>query len=141
MTSIIQFRLPGPLQLPNRKQNLHWKAKGAIVRKAREKLAWEIRALLNGQMPAEPFQFASVQVFRHGIIEPDRDNLYFSAKDLMDVLQPSTDRRTFGLGIISDDKPSRCDFDIKHVKAKHRPDQCTVVVIRELASIALVEAE
>jgi len=135
MTGIIQFRLPTPLQLPNRKQNLDWKIKGAITKKARQTLAWEIRTLINGQMPVNPFEFASVQIFRHGIIEPDRDNLYASAKDLLDVLQPVTARRSFGLGVIADDKPSRCAFDIKHVKAKHRPDQCTVVVIRELASI------
>ena len=143
MTGIIQFRLAAPLQLPNRKSNLNWNAKGAMVKKAREQLAWEIRAALAGQMPAQPFQFSSVQVFRHGIIEPDRDNLYASAKDLLDVLQPMRDvrpRRLFGLGIIADDKPSRCAFEIKHIKARHRTDQCTVVVIRQLAASDLERA-
>jgi hypothetical protein len=135
MSREITFRLSAPLQLPNRKMNLGWKAKGAITKKARELLSWEIRALIAGQIPDEPFLYSSVKVFRHGIIEPDRDNLYFSAKDLMDVLQPAITRRSFGLGVISDDKPSRCLFDIKHIKAPKRDAQCTVVVIQELDHI------
>jgi hypothetical protein len=138
MTVDIIFRLAAPLQLPNRKSNLDWKAKGAMTKKARELLAWEIRAVLAGQLPLEPFEYSSVIVFRHGITEPDRDNLYASAKDLLDVLQPMRDKRPkrlFGLGIISDDKPSRCAFDIKHVKAKSSLEQYTLVRIRDLTQI------
>ena len=140
----ITFTLAAPLQLPNRKQNLDWRIKGAMTKKARELLAWEIRAAIAGQIPAAPFEYASVKVFRHGLREPDLDNLFASAKDLLDVLQPMRDkrpRRPFGLGIIVDDKPSRCKFEIAHVKAKHRTDQKTVVVIGELASINAIAAE
>lgn len=135
---VLHFRLAAPLQLPNRKSNLDWRIKGAMVKKARERLAWEIRAALSGQLPDEPFAYAKVQIFRHGIIEPDRDNLYAAAKDLLDVLQPMRDvrpKRLFGLGIITDDKSSRCDFEIKHIKARHRVDQCTVVIIHELEAM------
>ena len=135
MTSILQFRLHAPLQLPNRKPNLDWRIKAAMVRKARFQLAWEIRAALNGFLPPEPFAYASVQVFRHGIREPDIDNLFASAKDILDVMQPATEKRKFGLGIITDDKPSRCKFEIKHIQAKHRTDQGTLVVIRQLETI------
>lgn len=138
----ISFRLTAPLQLPNRKPNLRWQAKGAITKKARELLAWEIMAALAGQIPAETFKFSSVRIFRHCVGEgPDVDNLYASAKDILDVLQPPTARRTFGLGIISDDKPSRCDFVIQHVRARHRPDQCTRVVIRMLEAMPALLAE
>lgn len=142
MSVDISFHLAAPLQLPNRKLNLRWQAKGAMTRKARELLAWEIRAAMVGQIPAEPFKFASVRVYRHCVGEgPDIDNLYASAKDILDVLQPPTARRTFGLGIISDDKPSRCDFVIHHVRARHRPEQCTRVVIRQLEAMPVLLAE
>lgn len=136
MSAILTFRLPAPLQLPNRKglARNRFAAAGKVAT-ARKALAWEVSIALAGSRPVTPFKFCTIQIYRHGIQAPDIDNLYASAKDLLDVLQPSTKRRTFGLGIIADDKPSRCLPTVRHVQAKKRDDQCTVVVIRELSAV------
>ena len=140
--TVLTFRLAAPLQLPNRQRiAANWRAGAAEKKKARALLSSEIAALTVGQRPAEPWSLVSVQVFRHSIQEPDTDNLYASVKGLLDCLQPATQRRTYGLGIIANDKPSACELSVRHVKARHRTDQCTVVVIRELAEIVAEAAE
>ena len=134
MTEIV-FRLPAPLRLPNRKGIARTRAAGAAQEKeARELLAWEIASMLAGQRPAEPLKYVQVSVFRHSLQEPDTDNLYASCKGLLDVLQPSGKRRTYGLGIIENDKPSRCLLKVRHIPVRYRTDQCTHVVIKAVAA-------
>lgn len=135
----ITFRLAAPLILPNRKGIAYNRqAAAGKVAAARVSMAREVMAVLGGPRPAVPFEYSSVQVFRHSLQEPDRDNLYASVKDLLDVLQPSHERRTFGLGIISNDKPSRCLLTVRHIQARYRSDQCTIVVIRQLPGLEAV---
>lgn len=141
MSAILTFRLPAPLQLPNRKGLAHSRrAAAGKIAAARNYLAWEVTIALGGPRPPVPFRFSAVEIYRHSIQAPDVDNLYASAKDLLDVLQPSTARRTFGLGIIENDKPSRCAIKVRHVQARARTDQHTLVVIRELSSFELEAA-
>ena len=138
MPALIEFRLTAPLQLPNRQRiSRDWRAGAAQKRRDRALLSAEIAALLAGQRPVEPLKIVSVQVFRHSIQEPDTDNLYAACKGLLDCLQPLAASRTYGLGIIANDKPSVCKISVHHVKAKHRTEQFTRVVIRELSSFDL----
>ncbi|WBO60571.1 hypothetical protein GT370_07310 [Acidocella sp. MX-AZ03] len=96
-------------------------------------MAMEIAALLAGIRPVEPIQYARVWVFRHSTgQEPDRDNFNAACKGLLDVLQPSTAKRSYGLGVIENDKPGRCDLRIHHVHAKHSTQQMTRVIITEI---------
>jgi hypothetical protein len=140
MAHAIQFRLAAPLVLPNRKGIAQHRAAGAAqVKRERVILASEIMVLTAGQRPATPLRFASVSVFRRSVAEPDTDNLYASLKPLLDVLQPSGDRRVYGLGIIANDKPSACWINVHHVPVNRRNEQCTMVVIRELTASTLAE--
>lgn len=142
MTKIITFTLREPLKLPNRRgipQNRN--AGAAILKKERAFLSQEIWALLGGRLPKEAFSYAQVKVFRHSLQEPDTDNLYASCKALLDVLQPVAKNRVYGLGIIENDKPSRCDLIVRHVRARKKDDQCTRVVITQLESAPESEPE
>lgn len=122
------FRLAAPLPLLNEWERMHFRAKG----RHKTDLAWEILAAL-GRKPAQPIERAEVLVWRHSIRAPDQDGLI--AKRLLDALQPASKRHPYGIGVIAGDDPARLVFRIQHVRAKHRTDQCTVVVIRELAAI------
>jgi hypothetical protein len=126
MTALLEFRLAAPLPLQNRWERMHWAERKTL----KKLLAWEIRSLLAGQIPEKPINFVHVQVWRRSISEPDQDGLIVKA--LLDVLQPSSQRHPYGLGIIKDDKRSNCISSINHVQVKHRTEQCTRVVIREL---------
>lgn len=121
----IVFTLPCLLPLPNRTRGEHWTA----TRDRKPQLAREVWAALNGRRPAEPLARSRVTVWRHGIVEPDFDNLAASLKSLLDVLQPVTERRTYGLGLIADDAPSACDIRPRWIKAGRRVDQRTVVEV------------
>lgn len=111
-----------------------------MIRKERERMAWEIASLLTGSRPVRPIKFVRVQVFRHSVGEPDTDNLYASCKPLLDVLQPATDRRTYGLGVIENDKPSRCELRAHDVKAPRRNEQFTRVIITEIDAQTIAAA-
>ncbi|MDD2705917.1 MAG: hypothetical protein PHU07_11380 [Acidocella sp.] len=135
MSATIQFRLAAPLLLPNRKGIARSRAAGAArVKRERIVLASEVMVLTVGRRPVAPFRYAAVRVFRHSVQEPDTDNLYAACKGLLDVLQPATAKRVFGLGIIANDKPNVCHIEAHHVPAARRLDQCTVVEIRELSA-------
>ncbi len=131
----ITIRLAKPLKLPNRRNlGSNWKATHAARASERRALSAEIIAQLVGVRPEHPFNFASIVIERVGIRAPDYDNLYASAKALLDCLQPCTDRRRYGVGVIAGDDPTRLKLSVEHVKAKRIVDQHTVVRIRELAS-------
>ena len=121
------FRLAAPLPLLNAWERTHYRAK------ARHKvaLAWEVLAAV-GTKPAKPIDRAEVLIWRHSVREPDQDGLI--AKGILDVLQPASKRHPYGLGIIAGDDPAHLVCRIQHVTAKRRADQCTRVVIREIAA-------
>lgn len=136
----IHFTLPMLLPTRNEQDRLHYHDKTRL----KECLALEIRAA--GVLPPPmPLDLCAVTIWRHSLVEPDTDGLFGSIKQLLDVLQPKGGivtvqgkprlRNPQGLGIIADDKPSRCAVDVRWIKARHRTDQKTVVVIRELAEM------
>lgn len=132
----IHITLAKPLKLPNRRNlGANWKAAHAARAAERRILSAEILAQLVGNRPEQPFAFAEVVVRRIGIRAPDYDNLWASAKALLDCLQPSTDRRKYGVGIIAGDDPKRLVLRVEHVQAPRLCEQRTVVVIRELAAM------
>lgn len=140
MTDLI-FTLPYPLILPNRRGIAASRgAAAAEIKKERTRMAWEIAALISGMRPAAPLKFVQIHVFRRSLGEPDTDNLFASCKPLLDVLQPSTERRKYGLGVIENDDRRRCLLRAIDLKVKHRPDQCTRVVIREVDSREIAAA-
>ena len=135
MTALLEFRLAAPLPLLNRWQRMHWRERSIYTKS----LGWEIKAALAGQMPREPISFADVRVWRHSICSPDQDGLIVKA--LLDALQPSSKRHPYGLGIIKDDKRANCISSIGHVQVKHRTEQGTRVVIRELYAMPARQQE
>lgn len=135
----ITFTLRKPLKLPNRRSlGSNWQAAHAARAAERRILSAEIISQLVGIRPEQPFSYANILVERVGIRAPDFDNLYASAKALLDCLQPCTDRRKYGIGVIAGDDPARLELAVKHVQAKKLCDQCTRVTIRELANIEVV---
>jgi hypothetical protein len=129
------FRLARPLPLPNRAGLGRTMFAAAGVRKeVRRQLAAEIWAALGCKLPVKPFQLARIMVERHGIREPDEDNLRASVKALFDVLQPATANRAYGLGIIAGDDKRRLVQDVVHVQAAKMVDQCTLVRIFDLTA-------
>ena len=129
LSGSIAFTLVAPLPLQNAWERMHWAAR----RSFKIALAWEIRGLLTGQIPARPIEFAEVKIWRHSIREPDQDGMIVKA--LLDVLQPCSKRHPYGLGIIKDDRPANCHSSIRHVRALHRTDQCTRVAILALGGV------
>jgi hypothetical protein len=112
------------LDTPNRTRGQHW----AVTSGYKRRVAREVWVALGGRLPAEPIQRCRVTVYRHSTRQPDDDNLAGSLKPLLDALQPSTDRRTYGLGLIADDAPGVCSMVPRWVKAT-RATQFTRVVI------------
>lgn len=137
----LTFCLQRPLTLPNKRGIAATRKHGAAtLRQERQDLAWEIAAALSGVRPAKPIKYARVQVFRHSVGTPDRDNLFAACKALLDVLQPSTARRLYGLGIIENDCPSRCELRVFDIKAPRRNEQFTRVMITEIDATAIAAA-
>jgi len=121
------FTLKRPLILPNRKKDMHWSTKSKLIHALSQEVAQAI-----GRGPPEPIPKALVRVFRHGIKQPDDDNLVASLKWLLDLLQPRSKRHPYGLGIIAGDDPEHLVSEIFHLKPRSRAEQKTIVTIRDL---------
>lgn len=142
----IHFVLPRLLPTRNQQDRMHFHKK----RELKESLALEVRHAVR-EMPAQPLKIVSVTVWRHSLVEPDSDGLSGSLKQLLDVLQPQGKlvkskgklqlQNPQGLGIILSDKPSCCLAFARWIKARHRTEQKTVVVIKELSEIPKAHAE
>lgn len=130
----IHFTLPMLLPTLNRWERMHWRERSLFKRR----LAAEINVAIVGQKPTSPIAVVDVRVFRHSVGDPDADNSIVKA--LLDVLQPSSKRHPYGLGVISGDDPASCRSALVSVRERHRTDQKTVVVIRELAEISQAAA-
>lgn len=77
------FVLPYPLKLPNREGIAATRGGGAAkIRRVRTEMAWEVAAALAGVRPAKPIRYARVQVFRHSVGVPDRDNLFTACNQM-----------------------------------------------------------
>ena len=133
----ITFTLPFAYKLPNRTIGQHWgratREKNDLMRKVAAE-AYHLR-------PAQPFRKARVVIERHGVREPDTDNLVAGMKRLLDCLttpvmqqsksgRPSVKNKR-GLGFVVDDSPEFITLEVKHVKSK-RDEQKTVVTITEI---------
>lgn len=126
----IHFTLHFAIPTLNKWERMHWRAKVRFKRM----LAQEIALAMIGQRPSVPIAAVFVQIFRHSVGVPtDDDNLI--AKAVLDVLQPPSKRHPYGLGVISGDDPATCRHTIVPIREKHRTEQKTVVVIRELAEM------
>jgi hypothetical protein len=126
----LRFTLIRPLPLLNVQLRTHW----AKRLRERRDLAWQIVAALDCPRPLRPFTKAKVTVERFSTHTPDTDNLVASCKGLLDCLCPVTDRRQYGLGIITDDNPNVCELHVFARKAARRVEQKTVVTIEALTS-------
>lgn len=135
----IRFELPFAYALPNKTNGQHYFAA------TRDKNAMHraVAAASVGQRPPEPFQRARVDIERHGVREPDPDNLVGGAKRLIDCLttprllnvrkagarQRVKNKR--GLGFVIDDGPDHIELHVTHVPARLCA-QKTVVTITEI---------
>lgn len=96
----------------NQWQRMHWSKR----RKFQQALAWEVRILLKGRIPAAPLRRARMTITRYSRGVPDHDGLVGGCKPLLDVLQPQSRRHKVGLGVIVDDAPG-C-LTVTYVSAK-----------------------
>lgn len=139
MTRKITFTLPAPFPLVNRITGYsHFTA-------ARQKnqMQREVAAVAYHLRPSVPLDRAHVLIERHSVGTPDTDNLWGSAKRVLDCLTtpmplkvrtPGARQRTKnkrGLGFIVDDAPKHLVLDVKAVKCR-LCEQKTVVTITEI---------
>ncbi|MDL2172443.1 hypothetical protein [Asaia sp. HumB] len=135
----ITFTLPAPFPLVNRTTGFsHY-----TTAKQKNQLRRQVMAAALHLRPPAPFERAKVIVERHSVGTPDKDNLWGSAKRLLDCLttpallnvrtegarQRTKNKR--GLGFIIDDAPQYAEIEVIGVKCK-RDEQRTVVTIREV---------
>lgn len=125
MVEPIVFTLPLLLPTPNRTRGEHW----AATHKRKKRLAEEVAVALGFRRPPEPLTKARVTVWRHSVSAMDFDNNVASLKPLLDVMQPPTVRRKYGLGLIADDGPETIDVAVHWLKSATRRDQRTVVKV------------
>lgn len=109
----IEFVIPMRLTLLNPTLRSHWSRR----RKVALMLAWEVAvALPMARRPKTPWARANVRIERTSPKTPDRDNLYGSAKPLLDILQPLHAKcRPLGLGVIENDSDTCIDLVVVHV--------------------------
>lgn len=112
------FELPYLLPTLNEWERMHW----ASRRRYKRKLARNIGTtmLITGQRFPDLSRYprADVRVERHSSRSPDNDNLTASVKPLLDALQPASNKRKYGLGLILEDNPDTITLDVQHVKAR-----------------------
>ena len=121
----LQFVLRQPLKLLNELLRMHHRQRSAYTRR----LSTEV-AGATAHRAGEPLvRKARVTIERHSIGTPDPDGLVASAKGLLDVLQPRSDRHPHGLGLIWQDSPAHLELIIWHIHAPTRAAQRTVVRI------------
>lgn len=123
---VLSVWLPFVLPAPNRRERMHWAEK----RRRLADLAWQIRAL-GGVPPRAPVERSVVLVRRAALRELDVDALAGAAKWVLDVLQPASDRHPYGLGWISDDRPSVCRLIPEFERVRNKLAVGTRVVVWE----------
>lgn len=124
----IRFTLARPVKLLNVTQRMHWSAR----RRYAKELSAEIAVLAWALIPPQPWSRATVRIERWSIKEPDKDNLYASAKCLVDCLLPRSTRHPHGLGFVVDDSPDHMDQTVVHKQAATRKQQSTTVIIEKV---------
>lgn len=140
---VISFTLPRPTPLLNVTLRQHWSRR----RKAQQALAWEVRAALGNQRPAQPFARARVRVERYSVGSPDPDGMVGGLKALLDCLLPPGEPKVIkrpgkppkrvyphptGLSVIADDNPACLVLEPVAIRVSRREEQRTVVRIEEL---------
>lgn len=112
----LTFELPLELvPMPNGPKGLarmHYQAK----RRLKEKLA----NVLAPQVPTAsgtPFLYAKVEMIRYSSGSADKDNLYASAKFLLDVLQVNSKRHPHGIYVLENDDTEHIELSARFEKA------------------------
>lgn len=125
---LIRAEIPQALPSPNRTHSRHW----AVAAERRRLWAWYVKLALIGQvLPAEPIRYAYVRIERHSSGGLDIDNLYASAKAVLDVLQPFGPRRPLGLGIIAGDDSKKLNLEVVNVLIGRGVQKKTIILISE----------
>ncbi|WP_051626123.1 hypothetical protein [Kozakia baliensis] len=135
----VTFTLPFAYPLPNRTNGFsHFAATNQ-----KRAMARSVAAAARHLVPPTPFEQAHVLIERHGVREPDTDNLWGGAKRLVDCLttpklltvrtegarQRVKNKR--GLGFVVDDARKHMTLEVRHVQSR-LCDQKTVVTITEV---------
>lgn len=100
----LAFVLPFALPSLNVRDRAHWTAR----RRQKIDMSWAIIGLTQGQRPPQPWWRSRVHVERRSAGMLDIDNLYASAKDLLDSL--------IKVGIIVDDAPDFLTLEITQAR-------------------------
>lgn len=116
------FELP---LVPTRSQwdRMHYRAK----RRYMDQLAAEVAH----QTPAAsgiPFRRAKVEIIRQSSKQPDRDNLWGSAKPVLDVLQVKSKRHPYGTYVIENDDADHIELDCRWEKTSPKHGKTLVIV-------------
>jgi hypothetical protein len=128
LPDVIEFEIPLLLKLPNTLSGRHWSAAMA----QRKKLAPMLSLALSQYFGAAPMERAHVTVTRYSIgpVRPDWDNLFASAKPLIDLLLVRTERHPHSFGLIVDDDPKRLIPFMFSERCEKRSQQRTHVKIQ-----------
>ncbi|MBS1096381.1 hypothetical protein JK191_02090 [Gluconobacter sphaericus] len=139
MPRTITFTLPAPFPLVNTTNgHSHFTAT-----RQKNQMQRQVAAAAFHLRPSKPFERAHVLIERHSVGTPDTDNLWGSAKRLLDCLttpvllnvrkegaRPRVKNKR-GLSFIVDDAPKHLTLDIRAVKCR-LCEQKTVVTITEI---------
>jgi hypothetical protein len=127
LPDVIEFELRLLLKLPNTLSGRHW----SVHMKQRAKLAPMMDLVLRPYLGCLPLERAAVTITRYstGSTRPDWDNLFASAKPLIDLLLVRSDRHPHSFGLIIDDDPKRLMPYMFAERCEKRTEQKTHVKI------------
>lgn len=115
MSDTLEFILPFALESLNVRDRKHWSKRS----KDKHAMSMEVMAAIGGprHFPRPPWERVRVTVVRCSSGRLDKDNLWASAKQLLDSLCVASPRHPGGLSIIVDDSDDRLDLVMKQSSA------------------------
>lgn len=127
LPDVIEFEIPLLLKLPNTMSGRHW----SVHMAQRKKLKPMVEIALQQYFGCMPMEKAGVTITRYstGSVRPDWDNLFASAKSLIDLLLVRCERHPHSFGIIIDDDPTRLTPYMFAERCETRKQQKTAVRI------------
>src|SRR5580765_3392856 len=123
---MIDITIPIRVPTTNELLRMHYFTRSRLLRQ----IANEIWVALPKEIRGRKYYLRKVRVHieRHSTIEPDPDGLDGAKKLVLDVLQPSSKRHPYGIGVIANDNSQCVESTVKHVKCKGGVKKTRIVV-------------
>lgn len=127
--NVVEFTLSAPTKTLNQILRMHWRDRQHY----QQQLSGEIGRLTMAQPVRIPFEKCRVTITRYSLKVPDADNLWASAKPLVDCLLVHSATHPQGLGFCRDDSPDHMQMIVKSALVKRSAEQRTHVLIERIA--------